>query len=191
MVAVFLGCVGGTVSFYLGTVYLPVYADRHGVIARADAEHMMPLGLLVMLGVLLVAGRLADRFGVYTVFRAGYLLLAVGTVPLLLLLGAGVLPFVVVLVVYLSCFALVIAQSNVVFSQLFPTSVRVVGYGVPYTLSAALFGGTTPVVAQAFVAAGHPSGVMWYAAAAAAVSLLATLLIRPGDVKVRPPDPAS
>ncbi len=183
--ATFFACVGGTVAFYLGTVYLPVWADMHGVIARPTAEKMMPAALLVMLVVLLAAGRLADRFGGFNVFRAGYLLLAVGTGPLLLALRGGAIPFIAAAVIYLSCFGLVLAQANVVFSQLFPTSIRVIGYGIPYTVAAAIFGGTTPVVAQSFVAAGRPSGVIWYASAAAVISALATLLIRRSDIKVK------
>lgn len=185
IVATFFACAGGTVAYYLGTVYLPGYADQHGVIERAAAEKMMPAALLVMLLAMLVAGRLSDRFGAFNIFRTGYFLLAVGTPPMLLLLAKGVLPYLVTAVIYLSCFALVLAQANVIFSQLFPTSIRVIGYGVPYTLSAAIFGGTTPVVAQSFAAAGHPSAVIWYASAVAIVSLLATLAIRRSDIKIK------
>lgn len=185
VIATFFACAGGTVAFYLGTVYLPVYADLHGVIARPAAEKMMPAALLVMLVAMLIAGRLADRFGAFNVFRAGYLLLAVGTGPLLLALRGGAIPFIGAAVIYLACFGLVLAQANVIFSQLFPTSIRVIGYGIPYTISAAIFGGTTPAVAQSLAASGRPSGVIWYASAAAVISALATLLIRRSDIKVR------
>ena len=73
----------------LGTVYLPVYADSHGVIERAAAEKMMPAALFVMMGAMVFSGWLADRFGGFAIFRLGYILLAVGTGPLLLLLAAG------------------------------------------------------------------------------------------------------
>ncbi|WP_117210689.1 MFS transporter [Allorhizocola rhizosphaerae] len=185
VIATFFACAGGTVAFYLGTVYLPVYADMHGVIARPNAERMMPAALLVMLVVMLIAGRLADRFGAFNVFRTGFLLLAVGTGPLLIALRTGAIPFIGAAVIYLSCFGLVLAQANVIFSQLFPTSIRVIGYGIPYTISAAVFGGTTPAVAQSLAASGRPSGVIWYASAAAVVSALATLLIRRSDIKVQ------
>lgn len=184
VVATFFACVGGTVAFYLGTVYLPIYASTYGVIEQAAAEKMMPAALLAMMIAMLVAGRLADRFGAFNVFRAGFLLLALGTGPLLLLLTRGVLSYFTVAVIYLAFFALVLAQSNVIFSQLFPTSVRVVGYGVPYTISAAVFGGTTPLVAQSFVGSGHPTWVLWYASATALVSFLATLFIRRSDIKI-------
>ena len=183
--AVFIGCAGGTIAFYLGTVYLPVYADLNGVIDRASAEKMMPAALFVMMGAMYLGGRLADRFGAFAIFRLGYLLLAIGTAPLLLLLAAGKISFIAVAIIYLACFALSLAQANVIFSQLFPTSIRVIGYGIPYTISAAIFGGTTPLVAQSFAAAGHASWLMWYAAGAAIVSMLATLLVRPADIKVK------
>jgi MHS family alpha-ketoglutarate permease-like MFS transporter len=97
-----------------------------------------------------------------------------------------VLSYFTVAVIYLAFFALVLAQSNVIFSQLFPTSVRVVGYGVPYTVSAAVFGGTTPLVAQSFVGAGRPAWVLWYASATALVSFAATLMIKRSDIKISP-----
>lgn len=184
VIATFFACVGGTVAFYLGTVYLPIYASTYGVIEQAAAEKMMPAALLAMMVAMLVAGRLADRFGAFNVFRAGFLLLALGTGPLLLLLTRGVLSYFTVAVIYLAFFALVLAQSNVIFSQLFPTSVRVVGYGVPYTISAAIFGGTTPLVAQSFVGSGHPTWVLWYASVTALVSFAATLMIRRSDIKI-------
>jgi MHS family alpha-ketoglutarate permease-like MFS transporter len=184
VVATFFACVGGTVAFYLGSVYLPIYASTYGVIEQAAAEKMMPGALLAMMVALIVAGRLADRFGAFTVFRAGFLLLALGTGPLLLLLTKGVLSYFATAVIYLAIFALVLAQSNVIFSQLFPTSIRAIGYGLPYTVSAAIFGGTTPLVAQSFVGAGRPGWVLWYASATALVSFLATLFIKRSDIKI-------
>jgi MHS family alpha-ketoglutarate permease-like MFS transporter len=183
--AVFIGCAGGTIAFYLGTVYLPVYADSHGVIEREAAEKMMPAALFVMMGAMVFSGWLADRFGGFAIFRLGYILLAIGTGPLLLLLAAGKISFLLTAIIYLAVFALALAQANVIFSQLFPTAIRVIGYGIPYTISAAIFGGTTPLVAQSFAAAGHASWLMWYAAGAAIVSMLATLLVRPADIKVK------
>lgn len=185
MAIALLGTLGATVAFYFGTIYLPVYADAHGVIARADAEKLMPVGFLVMLVTMVVSGRLADRFGAFTIFRAGYALLALSTGPLLILLANGTLSFLVVLLVYLSFFSLVLAQANVIFSQLFPTSIRAIGYGIPYTISAAVFGGTTPAVAHAATAAGRPSLMIWYATAVAIVSLVSMIvLVRPTDVRI-------
>jgi MHS family alpha-ketoglutarate permease-like MFS transporter len=185
LAAVFFGCAGGTVAFYLGTVYLPVYADLHGVIEREAAEKMMPVALFVMMGAMLLSGWLADRFGSFAIFRLGYILLAVGTGPLLLLLTAGKLSFLATAVIYLAIFALVLAQANVIFAQVFPTAIRVIGFGIPYTISAAIFGGTTPLVAQSLAAAGHSDRLMGYAAGIAIVSMLATLLVRPADIKVK------
>jgi MHS family alpha-ketoglutarate permease-like MFS transporter len=88
-------------------------------------------------------------------------------------------------VIYLAIFALVLAQANVIFAQVFPTAIRVIGFGIPYTISAAIFGGTTPLVAQSLAAAGHSDWLMWYAAGIAIVSMLATLLVRPADIKVK------
>jgi MFS transporter, MHS family, alpha-ketoglutarate permease len=184
MVAIFLAVIGGTIAGYFGTVYLPVYAALNGVTTQADASQLMTPALVVLLLLMVVAGRLGDRFGGFVVFRAGYLLLAVLSVPLLTLLAAGVVPFFVAAVVYLACLAPVLAPVNVIGAQLFPTRIRVLGYGITYTFAVAVFGGTTPLLAQALATAGRLSWLPWYVAGSAALSLAATLLIRASDVKL-------
>ena len=41
-------------------------------------------------------------------------------------------------------------------AELFPASVRVSGIGFSHQLVIAIFGGTAPLIAAAFVGAGHP-----------------------------------
>ena len=47
-------------------------------------------------------------------------------------------------------------------AELFPASVRVSGIGFSHQLVIAIFGGTAPLIAAAFVGAGHPTYVAIY-----------------------------
>ncbi|WP_328327848.1 MULTISPECIES: MFS transporter [unclassified Streptomyces] len=176
--AVFLISVGATIGYYFGTTYLPQYAQQLGVSSDTASSASMLLPLLLLIAAMVGVGKLADRLGPLRTLRTGLALLALATVPLMMALAHRVLPMWVVTVVYLLLIAAPIGLTNVLFAQLFPVPVRVVAMGVPYTVATGLFGGTFPLLAQALGRAGHLTMVPWWAAGAAVVSLLGTLLIR-------------
>ncbi|WP_405944412.1 MFS transporter [Streptomyces sp. NBC_00932] len=176
--AVFLISVGATIGYYFGTTYLPQYAQQLGVASDTESSASMLLPLLLLIAAMVGVGKLADRLGPLRTLRTGLALLALATVPLMVALAHRALPMWVVTIVYLLLIAAPIGLTNVLFAQLFPVPVRVVAMGVPYTVATGLFGGTFPLLAQAMGRAGHLTMVPWWAAGAAAVSLLGTLLIR-------------
>jgi MHS family alpha-ketoglutarate permease-like MFS transporter len=175
--------IGGTVAFYFGSVYLPVYAQNVGALDVAGASATIPVALVVMLVAMVAAGVIADRVGPLMVLRLGFLLLAVLTVPLMLALSTRTLPVLVVAVLFLLCFAVPSAVISVVSGRLFRASGRATGIGVPNALSIGLFGGTFPLLSQALAGAGRIELVPWLVAAAAAVSLATAVLLRPADVE--------
>lgn len=180
MTAVFLMTTGTTIGYYFGTTYLPKYAEQVGVSQSASTALNMIPSLLVMIGAMAVFGVIADRFGAMVTFRAGFVLLAVVTVPLMSALAQGWLPVWVVTVVYLAVgVAPTIALANVLFARPFPVAVRVVCMGVPFSVGVAMFGGTFPLMAQSLQAAGLLSAVPWVAASAAVVSLIGTYVLKP------------
>jgi MHS family alpha-ketoglutarate permease-like MFS transporter len=65
----------------------------------------------------------------------------------------------------------------IIKAELFPTSVRALGVGLPYALTASLFGGTVDSVALGFKNAGHESWFFWYATVCIFVSLLVYILM--------------
>jgi MHS family alpha-ketoglutarate permease-like MFS transporter len=60
----------------------------------------------------------------------------------------------------------------IIKAELFPTNVRALGVGLPYALTASIFGGSVDSVALWFKNAGNESGFFWYATALIFVSLL-------------------
>ncbi|MFJ2740874.1 MFS transporter [Streptomyces sp. NPDC087440] len=191
MLAVFLMSLGTTVSYYLGTTYLPQYAERLGLVHGAQGTAAMILPLVALIVAMVASGKLADRFGAARCFRGGMLLLTLLTVPVFGAMATGALPVWLATLLQLMCLAAPLALANVFFARLFPVRIRVVAMGLPFTLAVGLFGGTFPLVAEALAAAGRIGLVPWVAAGAAAVSFGATFLIREPDdnaMPVREPD---
>ncbi|MET7905020.1 MFS transporter [Streptomyces sp. NPDC005336] len=178
MIAVFLMTLGTTVSYYLGTTYLPQYADNLGVISGALGTASMILPLIGLILAMVCSGLLGDRLGAANTFRAGMALLALCTVPLLEAMASGALPVWLATLLLLLCLAAPLALANVFFARLFPVRIRVVAMGLPFTLAVGIFGGTFPLVAEALASAGKIGLVPWVAAGASAISLAATFLVR-------------
>jgi MFS transporter, MHS family, alpha-ketoglutarate permease len=95
-------------------------------------------------------------------------------VPLLTLLGMTHNPFGAFLIMLVG---LVIVTgytsiNAIVKAELFPTHVRALGVGLPYALTAAVFGGSTEYVALALKNAGHERVFFYYLAGCVLVSLV-------------------
>jgi len=60
----------------------------------------------------------------------------------------------------------------IVKAELFPTSVRAMGVGLPYAITVSLFGGTAPAVALWFKSLGHEQWFYYYLAGIIFLSLL-------------------
>jgi MHS family alpha-ketoglutarate permease-like MFS transporter len=79
--------------------------------------------------------------------------------------------------------AIAVGSTNAVFgtvvSELFPTSIRTTGIGIPYAISSALFAGSTPVVATALFKVGGNGYVAGYISAIGFLSLVLFILFLP------------
>jgi MHS family alpha-ketoglutarate permease-like MFS transporter len=178
MAVQFLITAGGTIGFYFGTIYLPVYAEGVGAASKESAAVIIEGALVGLLVLMLVSGRLADRFGAFRMLRFGFLLLAVGTPALMLALAAGTLPLLPVAVLYLALLAPIFAVAPVLGARLFAPPVRAAFGGVSFALALSLFGGPFPFLAQALAKAGWLEAVSWLVAGAAVISLGGSLLVR-------------
>jgi MHS family alpha-ketoglutarate permease-like MFS transporter len=74
-----------------------------------------------------------------------------------------------------SCYT---AINAVVKAELFPTSVRALGVGLPYALTVALFGGTAEYVALWLKQADRETDFYWYVTACIGVSLIVYATMR-------------
>jgi MHS family alpha-ketoglutarate permease-like MFS transporter len=66
----------------------------------------------------------------------------------------------------------------VVKAELFPTSIRATGVGVPYAVTVSVFGGTAESIALWFKSIGHETWFYYYLTAVIATSLLVYATMR-------------
>lgn len=70
------------------------------------------------------------------------------------------------------------AVNAVVKAELFPTSIRALGVGLPYAITVSVFGGTAEYLALWFKSIGHEQGYAWYVSTCIGVSLLVYIGMR-------------
>ncbi len=169
--------IGGTSAFYTYTTYMQKFLKLS--VGLDDTQvTMVVLGYLVVALMLQPAyGALSDRIGRKPLLLWFGILGVLCTVPLLSTLSQVKSPWMAWLLI---CGAWVIVSgytsiTGIIKAELFPTSVRALGVGVPYALTVSIFGGTVDAVALTFKQAGNESGFYWYATACIAVSLLVYL----------------
>jgi MHS family alpha-ketoglutarate permease-like MFS transporter len=131
------------------------------------------IGLALLVIVVPICGALSDRLGRRKIFPiVGAIGMIVLFYPLLLLLDRpGFWVYVVVAASGWLVLGIWQAVYPTIQAELFPASVRVSGIGFAHQLVIAIFGGTAPLIAAAFVGAGHPTYVALYMIVIVAVCL--------------------
>ena len=171
---------GGTAAFYTYTTYMQKFL-KLSVGLTDDQTTMVTLGALVF-GMMLqpVYGAISDRIG------RKWLLIAFGvsgvlfTVPLLTTLQSVKGPFAAFLLIA-AAWMIVSGYTSinaVVKAELFPTTVRALGVGLPYALTVSIFGGTADSVALWFKSIGHEQWFYYYLTCMIGISLLVYLFMR-------------
>jgi len=165
--------VGGTSAFYTYTTYMQKFLKLSVGLTDNQTTAVTAASLLFAISIQPLYGALSDKFGRKPFLVAFGVLGTVGTYPLLTTLQATKSPWVALLLI---CIAWAIvsgytALTAVVKAEMFPTAVRAMGVGIPYALTAALFGGSVDSVALWFKSQGHESGFYWYATGCIAFSL--------------------
>jgi MHS family alpha-ketoglutarate permease-like MFS transporter len=171
---------GGTAAFYTYTTYMQKFL-KLSVGLTDDETTMVTLGALVF-GMILqpIYGAISDKIG------RKWLLIAFGvsgvlfTVPLLTTLQTVKTPFAAFLLIA-AAWMIVSGYTSinaVVKAELFPTTVRAIGVGLPYALTVSIFGGTADSVALWFKSIGHEGWYYYYLTGMIGISLVVYLFMR-------------
>jgi MHS family alpha-ketoglutarate permease-like MFS transporter len=163
--------VGGTVAYYTFAVFLPSYAQQADRVATSSALWASIAAQIVLVLLLPILGAWSDRIGrrpLLIGFAGGFVVLSV---PLFALLNDSGWALFAVMTVGLVLFAGYGAVAPVAMAELFPTSVRTAGIGLPYALTVAVFGGTAPYLVTQLTASGHGRLFPWYLALTCVISL--------------------
>ena len=175
---------GGTAAFYTFTTYMQTFV-KLSVGLTENQTTIVIFGSLVFASILQpLYGALSDRIGrkpllIFFGVAAGTL----ATVPILQALQStrspvGALLLICVAWIFVAGYTSINA---IVKAELFPTSVRAMGVGLPYAITVSLFGGTAPAVALEFKSLGHEQWFYYYLVGIIFLSLLIYTTMR--DIK--------
>jgi len=162
------------VAYYTWATFLPTYAKLTTGRDLSSTLAGSVIGLALLVIIVPVCGALSDRLGRRKIFPVvGAIGMIVLFYPLLLLLNQPGF-WVYVLVSASGWVVLGIWQSvyPTIQAELFPAAVRVSGIGLAHQIVIAVFGGTAPLIAAAFVGAGQPMLVAVYMIVIVALSLI-------------------
>ncbi|WP_066388488.1 MFS transporter [Neobacillus mesonae] len=164
---------GGTIAFYTFTTYLQKFMINTVGIDKQSVSWINFLALLIFVVLQPLAGMLSDRIGRRPLLIGFGVFGTILTVPLFMLMQQTKNP---VMAFLLMLAGLVIVTgytsiNSIVKAELFPTEIRALGVGFPYSLTVAIFGGSAEFVALWLKNAGKESLFFYYVAACIAVSL--------------------
>ena len=171
---------GGTAAFYTFTTYMQTFVKLSVGLNDQQTTYIIAGSLIFATFLQPLYGALSDKIGRKPLLIffgvAGTLL----TVPLLTALQQTKSPVTAFLLISAAwIFVAGYTSINaVVKAELFPTSFRATGVGVPYALTVSIFGGTAPVVALWFKQMGHETWFYWYLSGMILISLLVYLTMR-------------
>ena len=172
--------IGGTSAFYTYTTYMQKFLKLS---VGLDEVHvtMIVVGYLVLALLMQpLYGALSDKVGRKPLLIWFGVMGTVCTYPLLSTLSETKNPWVAFGLISVAWLIVsgYTSITGIIKAELFPTSIRALGVGVPYALTVSLFGGTVDSVALGFKQAGHEQWFYWYATACIFISLLVYLGMR-------------
>jgi MHS family proline/betaine transporter-like MFS transporter len=166
-----------------GLVYLlifaPTYLSEQIGMSLSLAYTAVVLGTASWIVVVLLSAVISDRIGRRKPFLlASPILTALAAVPVFMLLQSGSFPASTVALVIVGC---VVGLATGVYAaamcEIFPTSVRYSSLSLGYSVAVSIFGGTTPLIFTALLAAtGNPISPAFYLVAAGIAGFVAALV---------------
>lgn len=161
------------ISYATGTLHL----ERVPVLIAVTAA------ALVMAVLLPVSGLLTDRFGARAVYASGIAAYALAVFPVFALFNTGSIAAYTIgmLLVFGVIHAWFYGAQGTLYASLYPARIRYTGLSTVYQLSGVYASGLTPLILTALIAAANKSPWLacTYLVTTAAVSVAATLLLRP------------
>lgn len=166
---------GLTVCYYIWSVAMASIAKSSFKFDDRTAFLVSLIGNIVFIGSLPLWGKFSDRYGRKPAMLIAMVGSAVLYVPMLNLLQQGVWQAILAISIMLIILGAFLGMAPAVYAELFPTDVRATGFGIPYAIAIAAFGGTAPMLMTAW------KGIPWlfpaYAIGLAVISALTILTL--------------
>ncbi|RZF53003.1 MFS transporter [Acinetobacter halotolerans] len=169
-----------TTMFYFITVYTPTYGKE--VLHLSSTESLIATVMVGASNFLLlpIGGHLSDKFGRKPLLIITTVLIFISAYPLLNWLAHDIsLAHMLMALLWLSLlYSLYNGALVVSLTEMMPSSVRIAGFSVAYSLATSVFGGLTPMIATYLVQeSGSKSMPAFWLMFAAIISLIATLIV--------------
>jgi MFS family permease len=173
-------------AFNTWGVFAISYATGALGLHRVSVLLVVTVAALLMAALLPLSGRLTDRFGARRVYLVGIACYGLAAFPAFALFGTKKLVWfgLAMIIVFGVVHAVFYGAQGTLYSALYPTSTRYTGLSFVYQFSGIYASGVTPMILTALIAAlgGAPWLACGYLVATAAISVLATALIRDQDL---------
>ena len=166
-----------TVPFYTMSVFIIGFLRKFKDYSMDETLFMNSVAMFVMMIVVPISGYMSDRIGRKKIMFWVTIIFLFSIYPIFLLLVNSEGNIVYALTVHILLGALVGLYAGPIpafLVDLFPTRVRYTGIGLSYNISAALFGGTVPLVATWMIAeSGYQTAPAFYLMACMLITLFA------------------
>jgi MHS family alpha-ketoglutarate permease-like MFS transporter len=171
---------GGTTAFYTYTTYMQKFLRLSVGLNDIQTTTVTAASLIFALCLQPTYGAISDRIGRKALLIWFGVMGTLFTIPLLDALEAarsGMMAFLLIAGAWLIV-AGYTSINAVVKAELFPTSVRATGVGLPYAVTVSIFGGTAESIALWFQSIGHQRWFYYYLTAVIAMSLIVYVSMR-------------
>jgi proline/betaine transport protein TphA len=183
--------IGLTVVVAIGNYFLITYFSTYLELQKMPMVHAMLLtviSLMFLVVFILIAGHLADRFGLKKLYLTGVIFLFLAAFPLFWLITHHTFWHALIGEVL---FAIILSfTSGLVLSALatlFPTEIRNTSMSLAYNIAQAIFGGSASMVALSLVSITKSNmAPAWYLMAGAFLSFLAVFFMKSNAIPVKP-----
>jgi MFS transporter, MHS family, alpha-ketoglutarate permease len=171
---------GGTTCFYTYTTYMQKFLKLSVGLTDNQTTLVSAASLIFALSLQPIYGAISDRIGRKPLLVWFGLMGTVCTIPLLRTLQATTTAFGA-FVLIAAAWVIVAGYTSVnalVKAELFPTTVRATGVGLPYAITTSIFGGPAESIALWFKSIGHEVWFSYYLTGVIAVALTVSLMMR-------------
>ncbi len=138
--------VGLTITYYIWSVSIAAVAQKSLGYSAEQAFEASLIGNIVFIAVLPFWGMFSDRYGRKPAMLIAMVGAAIAYVPMLMLVRGQFWQLLVAICVMLILLGAFLAIAPAAYAEMFPTHVRATGFGLPYSIAIAAFGGTAPYI---------------------------------------------
>ncbi|WP_406692369.1 MFS transporter [Saccharopolyspora sp. ID03-671] len=159
-----------TLCYYTFFSALTPFAVKNRDADATDVFLALSIATALFIALQYPMGAVSDRYGRKPQLLAWSAAMAVLIVPLSYLVRPGLGSLLVVFCIGVGLYTAMTSIAPAIMSELFPTELRGLGIGAWYNLTVAVFGGTAPLVIQAFAKFDLATGFFYYIAIGAVIA---------------------